>query len=182
MNFTLTYDGDLKANGNKRHKHEIRRVFHCQLAELWKASPLYQHGGANADLTLTTAIGNHRFFPLTSSARDEVAELQIMMLRPQRGPGYIIGEGGDIDNRLKTLFDSLRMPDKPDEIPENKQPGSNEVPFFCLLENDILITSLSVQTDRLLEPCQSASHVKLVIKVLIRKVPMVGANMISTLG
>jgi hypothetical protein len=180
MNFTLTYDGELKANGDKRHKHELRRVFHRQLAELWKASPLYQHKGSNSELT--TTIGNYRFLPLTSSTRDEVAELQIMMLRPQRGPGYIIGEGGDIDNRLKTLFDSLRMPDKQDEIPKGERPGKNEDPFFCLLENDILITSLSVQTDRLLEPCQRASQVKLVIRVSIRKMPMVGGNMIIGLG
>jgi hypothetical protein len=180
MNFTLTYDGKLKTNGDSRHKHEIRRVFHRQLAELWKASPLFRHGGP--DKALTKAIGNYKFFPLTSSAREEVAELRITMLRPQIGPGYIIGEGGDIDNRLKTLFDSLRMPDKKDELPKGEQPAESENPFFCLLENDILITSLSVRTDRLLEPAQSNSYVKLVIEVLVKKVPMVGANMITRLG
>jgi len=180
MNFTLTYDGILKTNGDSRHKHEIRRVFHRQLAELWKASPLFWQGGPHE--ALTKAIGNYKFFPLTSSAREEVAELQITMLRPQIGPGYIIGEGGDIDNRLKTLFDSLRMPDKIDELPTGKQPAEGENPFFCVLENDILITGLSIRTDRLLEPSQSKSYVKLIIEVLIKKVPMVGANMIITLG
>ena len=180
MNFTLTYDGDLNSNGDRRHKHEIRRVFHHELAELWKASPLSQHGAP--DPALTKQVGNHRFFPLASSAREEVAELKIIMLRPQTGPGFIIGEGGDIDNRLKTLFDSFRMPDKVDELPAGEQPAEDEDPFFCLLENDILITGLSVRTDRLLEPGQRNSHVKLLIEVSIKKVPMVGANMIITLG
>jgi len=180
MNFTLTYDAELKADGNKQHQHEIRRVFHHQLAEFWKASLLHQSKGL--DDALITPIGEFRFFPQTSGARDEVAELQLTMLRPQRGPGYIVGEGGDIDNRLKTLFDSLRMPMKPDEIPENEKPGENEDQFFCLLEDDTLITNLSVQTDRLLEPCQSKSYAKLMMKVLIRKVPVVGASMVITLG
>ena len=180
MNFTLTYDGKLKTNGDSQHKHEIRRAFHRQLAELWKASPFPQHGGPYE--ALTKPIGGYRFFPLTSAAREEVAELQITMLRPQQGPGYIIGEGGDIDNRLKTLFDALRMPDKPDELPAGDLPAEGENPFFCLLENDILITGLSVRTDRLLEPGKTNSYVKLIVEVLIKKVPMVGANMIIRLG
>ncbi len=180
MNFTLTYDGKLNANGDSRHKHKIRQVFHRQLAELWKASPLSQHG--TLDPSLTKKIGNYQFLPLTSRARQENAELKIIMLRPQTGPGFIIGEGGDIDNRLKTLFDSLRMPDKVEELPAGEDPAEGEDPFFCLLENDILITGLSVRTDRLLEPAQKNSYVKLLVEVSIRKVPMVGANMITVLG
>jgi hypothetical protein len=180
MNFTLTYDGELKTDGNKQHKHEIRRVFHRQLAEFWKASPICQL--KKPDDALVRTIGKYKFFPLTSSARNEVAELQITLLRPHHGPGYIIGEGGDIDNRLKTLFDSLRMPRTPDEIPGNDHLGEDEDPFFCLLEDDILITRLSVQADRLLEPCISRSCVKLIIAVSIMRVPMVGANMIIGIG
>jgi hypothetical protein len=30
MDFTLVYQGDLKANGNAKQKQEIRRVFHPQ--------------------------------------------------------------------------------------------------------------------------------------------------------
>jgi hypothetical protein len=180
MNFTLTYEGKLKSNGDSRHKHEIRKAFHRQLAELWKASPFSQRGGCYDGLT--KIVGDYTFLPLTSSAREEVAELRITMLRPQVGPGYIIGEGGDIDNRLKTLFDSMRMPDKPSEIPSRERPAEDENPFFCLLENDILITGLSVRADRLLESGQPDSFVKLIIEVSIRKVPMIGSNMTITLG
>ncbi len=178
MNFTLTYDGKLKANGSAKHKQEVRRIFHRQLLELWKGS-LFNELKSPSE-TLTTSIGKYRFFPLVVAGRNEVAELNILMLRPGIGPGYIVGQGGDIDNRLKTLFDSLRMPKDTIEIPPKDQLGDNEDPFFCLLEDDILITNLSVTTDRLLEPCDSNSHVKLIIRVQIKKVPMIGGNMILT--
>ena len=104
------------------------------------------------------------------------------MLRPGSGPGYIVGQGGDIDNRLKTLFDSLRTPRDTQEIPAGDQPGDTETPFFCLLEDDNLIASLSVNTDRLLEPSESSSLVKLMVRVQITKVPKIGSNMILTIG
>lgn len=178
MNFTLTYDGDLMPSGNASttHKHEIRRIFHQQLCELWKGACI-----ANVE-SLTKSIGKYNFFPLVSSGRRESAELRIIMLRPGSGPGYIVGQGGDIDNRLKTLFDSLRIPGKKDELPRGINPQNDENPFFCLLEDDILITDLSVTADRLLEPCSSPAHVKLIIGVHIKQAPIIGANMILTLS
>jgi len=178
MNFTLVYDGDLKANGDVKHKQEVRRVFHYQLHELWKGTPFKSL--ISPSQSLTTEIGEYCFFPLVSAARDEIAELQIIMLRPEPGAGHIVRQGGDIDNRLKTLFDSLRMPKNTTELPSGDEPEKNEDPFFCLLEDDALITSLSVTTDRLLEPCESSSHVKLIIRVQIKRVPRIGANMVGS--
>ena len=80
-----------------------------------------------------------------------VAELQILFLRPS-DPGQLIGHEGDLDNRLKSLFDGLRMPSGVSELPDNAQPGPNEPPFFCLLQDDALVTGFSVVTDRLLIP------------------------------
>ena len=37
------------------------------------------------------------------------------------------------------------------EIPGNDLPDEGENPFFCLLEDDILIADLSVANDRFLE-------------------------------
>ena len=176
MDFTLTYDGDLKANGHIEHKQEIRRIFHKQLLEYWKHTP-FDDLRRPPD-TVTKEVGSFRFFPLVNSGRNEIAELQITMLRPEKGPGYIVGQGGDLDNRLKTLFDSLRMPKNIDEIPPNDEPGENEVPFFCLLEDDILITKISISSDRLVESCESESYVKLIIYVQIKQTPMIGARMI----
>lgn len=177
MDFTLTYDGDLKANGSIDHKQEIRRIFHCQLLEYWKHTPFEQLRPPPD--TVTKEVGRFRFFPLVNSGRNEIAELQITMLRPEKGPGYIVGQGGDLDNRLKTLFDSLRMPKNTDEIPPSDEPGEDENPFFCLLEDDILITKISISSDRLLESCESESYVKLIVYVQIKQTPMIGARMIT---
>jgi hypothetical protein len=46
---------------------------------------------------------------------------------------------GDIDNRLKTLFDCLTLPD-PNQGYEAETPAQDELPYFyCLLEDDRLI-------------------------------------------
>jgi hypothetical protein len=180
MNFTLTYDGDLKANGSVKHKHALRRDFHRQLSRFWETTPFSEL--KNPLESLTTSIARFRFFPMVSAARNETAELHVLMLRPGMGPGFIVGQGGDIDNRLKTLFDSLRMPKDISEIPSDYQQEEDENPFFCLLEDDILISGLSVSTDRLLEPCDSSSHVKLMVRVQTNTASMIGANMILRLG
>jgi len=67
------------------------------------------------------------------------------------------------------LFDGLTMP------AEVKQLGgypieADEDPFFCLLENDKLVTGVSVTTDRLLVPLESEEHindVELIIHVTV---------------
>ena len=41
--------------------------------------------------------------------------LKILFLRKE-GPGKLILQGGDIDNRLKTLLDALKMPSDLSEI------------------------------------------------------------------
>jgi hypothetical protein len=58
-------------------------------------------------------------------------------------------DGGDIDNRIKVLFDGLRMPEHTPEL-GGVPLEVDENPFFCLLEDDSLITSVTVTTDRLL--------------------------------
>jgi hypothetical protein len=180
MNFTLTYRGDLKPNGSIQDKQIIRRAFHLQLRELWTHTPFKELKSPSE--SLTNKIEKFNFFPLVSEMRDEIAELQIILLRSRLGPGHIISQGGDIDNHLKTLFDSLRMPQQKSEIPPDDQPRQNEDPFFCLLEDDKLITNISVSTDRLLEPSQSNSYVKLLVQVQIKKLPLIGANMIIRVG
>jgi hypothetical protein len=178
MEFTLIYRGELKANGSVEHKQDVRRAIHRQLKEWWKQTPFDELKQPSEDLT--RRIGGFRFFPVVTEARREVAELYITMLRPEP-PGRIISQGGDIDNRLKTLFDSLRMPKVVSEIPPNAIPAEDEDPFFCLLEDDRLITKISVSTDQLLEPCIQKSDVSLLIHVQIRWIEMIGGNMIITM-
>jgi hypothetical protein len=66
-------------------------------------------GDPNASYARITTVGTKKYAPIV--ARDLAAELDIIFLR-QQAKGQLIGEGGDIDNRLKTLFDALRMPSR----------------------------------------------------------------------
>jgi len=74
--------------------------------------------------------------------------LDILFLRVE-DRNYVL-QGGDIDGRIKILFDSLRMADSASELPPGAVPEADENPFFCLLENDDLISEVRVNTDRLL--------------------------------
>jgi hypothetical protein len=91
-------------------------------------------------------------------------ELKILFLRREE-PGSLILQAGDLDNRLKTLFDALRVPTE-QELIEDKDPTD---PIFCLLESDAMITGLSIKTDRLLTgPHKPVHEVHLVIEADIR--------------
>jgi hypothetical protein len=64
------------------------------------------------------------------------------------------------------LFDALRMPSNCDEV--DGKPEDDDDPFFCLLEDDRLITEVRVTTDRLLTPLASGENrndVRLIIHV-----------------
>jgi hypothetical protein len=114
-----------------------------------------------------------------------VAHLDILFLRPG-SPGSVITQGGDIDNRLKTLFDGLQIPDEnqivaaPPPSPDQTKAPWGGAPFFCLLENDVLITRVNVETDRLLKPDVEGvggSRVLLVINVTLRASQLTIKNM-----
>lgn len=106
-----------------------------------------------------------------------VCSLDILFLRRDE-PGSLIESGGDIDNRIKVLFDALRMPT--DNEIRGFTPEQDEVPFLCLLEDDVLIAEFKVTTDRLLTPTGSGhpnSDVQLVIHVkTVRSMPDKSGN------
>jgi hypothetical protein len=83
-----------------------------------------------------------------------------------------VTQGGDIDNRLKTLLDALKIPDSSDALSRGVTLSGDETPFFCLLEDDNLITGINVKTDRLLDPNAGRSEVVLLIHVRTR--PTIG--------
>ncbi len=179
MEFTLVYDGPLKANGTIADKHEIRRVFHPQIRKHWKTldrDDCLVENPPKGNLSILRKVGSLRFAPIVSSSLFLVARLEIILLRPE-APGAIITRGGDIDNRLKTLFDALRMPLHPHEIPRNYKPSEDEDPLFCLLEDDNLITGLSVSTDRLLLPGAKRNDVKMLVRVATKVTRLVIKNM-----
>jgi hypothetical protein len=148
VEFILNYRGHLKANGDSKHKHCLRRHFHEQLKELWNQPPLNKHRGLldpgepmgpdvvrtldSESSTLVQTVGPYEFASVVSSKINLVADLDITLLRPGP-PGAIVSHGGDLDNRLKTLFDALKIPDTPDAVPTDDSPLEMEYPFFCYL-------------------------------------------------
>ena len=184
MEFRLFYQGKLSTGSDRVEKQRIRRCFHPQLRTLWNQLPLSGIKDGEAPLgvsqdpgisqrALSRPVGTFQFIPLVNKRMHLIVELDIIFLRPQE-PGELIGHAGDIDNRLKILFDALRMPAL-DELPKSDAPSDNEKPFHCLLEDDALVTKVSVLTDRLLE-FDSDSDVKLLIHTKIKGVKVTWDN------
>ena len=98
----------------------------------------------------------------------------ITMLRPQP-PSMIFSQSGDIDNCLKTLLDALKMPSDA-KIPSGETPAQDEEPFFCLLEDDCLVTKLVVETDRLFDPSAAPAEVILLVRVQTSKLVTIWKN------
>lgn len=96
-----------------------------------------------------------RFVPLISKRGGFTCTLDILFLR-RDAPGNIIVKGaggGDIDNRIKLLLDGLKLPEVQSDL-GGLDLEPDEDPFFCLMEDDDLITRISVTSDRLLLPLQ----------------------------
>lgn len=172
MRLTLHYRGLLRANGSPSHKHELRKHFHDQLAMLWAQTPLSEQPELLAprkggNYSLLRPLDGFTFVPLVSAEMNVVAELAVTILRPE-APGGLITQGGDIDNRLKTLFDALTMPRHSNQIPVGCAPDSEPSPFHCLLEDDNLVTAVSVRTEQLLEPVGDRSLVDVSIYIRTR--------------
>jgi hypothetical protein len=99
-------------------------------------------------------IGRYNFIPLVTRLHGLVCEIDLTFLRRQ-DPGAIVNVGGDIDNRLKTLFDALRLPHGADELGRSTEPDDSPN-IYCLLEDDVLVTRLGVLTGRLLGPLHAS--------------------------
>ncbi len=172
MEFRLLYRGPLVSNGSVVEKQKLRRLFHPQLRTLWQQPPLDEQLFLNDQSggSLLEKQGVFTFAPLVSSKLGLVAELDVLFLRRQR-PGNLLHHGGDIDNRMKTLLDSLRVPRaKQTEIPADDSPGADEEPFYCLLEDDALVTRLTIATDQLLEPGDpSSSDALVIVRVTVKE-------------
>lgn len=165
VEFRLTYVGELLATrGDDRkrqralHVHDIRKHFHRQLRELWWTHPVLSRVVAFAashpndgDMmhTIHTSEG-FRWLPMVTKENGLICKLEILMLR-DRTPGNVLA---DIDNRLKTVFDALRLADSPNELGAKTEggpvrPTPDEDPFYVLLQDDRLITHVAVTTDGL---------------------------------
>jgi hypothetical protein len=182
MEFRLIYDGPLKANAGVDDKHRLREAFHEQFKVLWNQVPLSDATDLIADppmknrISVITGFNSYKFAPLVCEKLHLICELDITLLRPE-APGSVITQGGDIDNRLKTLFDSLRMPKNQNEIPSKILAEKLDTPFYCLLEDDNLITKVNVSTDRLLRKDAGQNDVVMVIHVTTKAIRAIWGNM-----
>jgi hypothetical protein len=59
--------------------------------------------------SLLTPRGKFNVVPLVTARLNLMCHLDIVFLRPGQ-PGSVITQGGDIRNRVKTLFDALQAP------------------------------------------------------------------------
>jgi hypothetical protein len=189
MEFRLLYAGEwIKASRSGGHvweKHALRKHFHEQLKTLWSVHPVlsyYQknrleyHGEGPAPTMEETIAKRYKisdtgFIPLVTQHNGLVCELDITFLRPGE-IGAIVKHGGDIDNRLKVLLDSLQRPTEGGQIRDREGDEPTPNPTYCLLQDDSLITKLSVTVDRLLIETenQNESTVCAIIHVITKAV------------
>jgi hypothetical protein len=185
VNFRLTYDGPLKAASQSEtrrlEKHAIRLVFSEQLNQLlshrsdvtekeWQNMPWEDFHA------MVKKKGDLTFVALVRGRLNLVCDLDILFLR-RENPGQLISGGGDIDNRIKVLFDALRIPQDDNEV--RGIPPHDKI-IFCLTEDDRLITGFRVTTDRLLEPAPSEheqNNVRLIIDVEIKATKLTEENL-----
>ncbi len=151
MKFKLLYFGEVLTNPKKRAQHiaDIRLQFHEQLKKLVEHSPWdklsqYMMPGATKSPITTKHVGGVDFNPIITPTLKLIGELDIKILHPE-----IIGVARtDIDNRVKTLMDGLRCPQNEHEVGENTP--KNIGPIYTLLDDDHLVTKISVNTSHLL--------------------------------
>jgi hypothetical protein len=192
LEFRLTYEGPLLAatgtNTRIENKHTIRKALHPQLKKLWAIVPhldfpqraiaptgIHVNGPPppppprSAQLAAKYPLNGFNFVPLVTEELSLICGVEILFLRPDY-PGAVISSG-DIDNRLKTLFDALRIP-QVGQLKPTEAPDGDEKPFYVLLEDDKLISRLSVETDTLLQPIigsqSDKSDARLIITVKLR--------------
>ncbi|MEM7654419.1 MAG: hypothetical protein AAF220_14765 [Pseudomonadota bacterium] len=158
MQFRLVFEGRLRSRQSLKVAdiHVLRRHFHEQLEQVWtqtqyrEIADLRRFPDGRDDLGVYEKRDGLTFCPLITERLHLISHIHLLYLRPQQ-PGKLIYSGGDIDNRLKTLFDALRIPSD-DEARQSIDDRENfPQPLYCLLQDDQLITGIEVETDRLLD-------------------------------
>lgn len=180
LEFHLTYRGPVYSGGNKpsaggprrrlrQNKHELRLVFHQQLMSFCELPGVLLDGDSTYPWILergtVRTIGGFRFFPLAGKRRhgpllgDADCRLDILLLRPVRV------SVGDLDGKLKTIFDALHPPKAGQlrEVPKAEMPEVT----YCLVEDDDQVSAVSARYDYLLD-AKSDDELLVVIHVLLQ--------------
>lgn len=196
VNFRLTYHGPLKAasqsDTRRLEKHQLRVCFDKQLQQLYTSKiGLMDHELANLREKYGDKVGmsvkespivKRGKFACLSLVREKlnlVCDLDILFMRREE-PGALVGGGGDLDNRIKVLFDALRVPQDDNEVRGIDIGNEDYRLLVCLTEDDKLITGFRVTTDRLLEPENNPSeknNVHLIINVEVKATKLTTENL-----
>jgi hypothetical protein len=188
MRFSLKYEGELKSttdrNTRVKHKNRLRWHFSDQLDELMMRGDFTRMPRHESDVVKpiddkgfrihSTKISGQDFeqvwyIPVIDRTLNISCSLHVRIDRPER-PGSLFergGEnGGDLDNRIKTLLDALRVPHNVNEARRSEtRPDLNFC--VCLFDDDSMVTSLYIETRPSLRPLPRG-HVELTIDVEIR--------------
>lgn len=159
MEFRIIFRGHLPSENNAtvEMKHNIRKQLHPQLREVWKGHPSlkgsFEPNKAGISRVDEIAKDNSKcdvfhFVPLVRK-KENACSLNILIL--YRHEPYRAYNRGDLDNRVKTLVDGLRMPVQCTEV-EGQFPSADEDPFFVLMDDDCTIYEFQVTTDQLFVP------------------------------
>lgn len=132
------------------NKHKIRLAFHEQLLVLWGSNPILRdfsqeqfpnmERAIEPDFAATVdeaiagkepkkypyselLIAKHKlhdvnWHPLVTTESGLISEVDILMLRPNDSKSIV--QGGDIDGRVKTIFDALSIPKNGDVLSDLK--------------------------------------------------------------
>ena len=161
VEITLKHDGGIPASqDDNRHsdfKQSLRVEFSRQLRRLWRQGllkefyeaglPVVSHTQPRQWCCVPDDPDKHPFFrvqvcgfsaiPMVSWHNMLGCDLDFSFLGDERG---II----DLDNQIKTVFDALRMPHQPNEVPGHMFGKGDDL--FCLLEDDAIVKRFCVES------------------------------------
>lgn len=182
MEFCLHYSGRLRSQDRAAGKHKIRQELHEQICALAKCDAFaglllddLQGKRKPGERAMYTEHAGKRYWFLIPEHLKIAVDINITILVPH-DVGVVVHNGGDIDNRVKTLFDSLRVPAAPSEIPASDDFDYSKGGMYCLLQDDKLINRVSIQTYRDYAP-HSRDSVRCQIEIKTRITSAVWANL-----
>jgi hypothetical protein len=117
VEFRLLYKRRLPsgAKSSVQDRNLVRLQVHEQLKTLWTVDPHLRREGADGRLDRIAdnyKRGDLRIIPLVTERNAWVCAIDVLFLR-RDPPGAIISAGGDLDNRIKVLFDAYECPKTP---------------------------------------------------------------------
>lgn len=147
MRFTLTYQGPLPSKGNSPQKKVIRDYLSPQVERLWHKEEFRLDKSELASEAVKT-LRDRQYIPLVERGKYLEADLSVLLLR-RDDPASLFVSGGDLDNRMKTLFDALQTPQSAQECGEDPTVDDEvRLPLYTVVEDDRLITGLTVRSER----------------------------------